>query len=123
MEGKIPNFLYRGYGNYVIQKNNKQWTWVDQKDQSVVASLGEPKGGYPFGRQIWNIHKPMCYSEHNKRNLLLTSCESDEFSCDDATCVAGDKRCNHFFDCRDKSDEKDCKMIKFAKDYKVCKLC
>ena len=41
--------------------------------------------------------------------MKLTGCR--EFTCNDGQCIAMEKRCNQFPNCRDKSDEIGCKML------------
>ena len=50
--------------------------------------------------------------------MKLTGCSDDEFTCDNGDCVHMEKRCNHVPNCRDKSDEKDCKIMAFHEGYK-----
>ena len=37
-----------------------------------------------------------------------TPCSSDQFTCDDGTCIPGYKTCDFVFDCDDSSDEQEC---------------
>ena len=43
--------------------------------------------------------------------LLWFQCEEDQFTCNDGTCIALEKRCNDIFECIDDSDEKDCETL------------
>ena len=47
--------------------------------------------------------------------LKLTGCKEDEFTCDDGQCVKTERRCDQVTgkesNCRDRSDEKGCKLI------------
>ena len=50
--------------------------------------------------------------------LLLTPCNEEEYSCDDATCIPLENRCDLKYDCLDHSDEADCQLVIIPKDYK-----
>ena len=43
--------------------------------------------------------------------LLISNCDKDQFTCDDGTCVSLERRCDKRQDCRDASDEKQCKIV------------
>ena len=49
--------------------------------------------------------------------ITFLACPSDEYTCWDGTCVKIDDVCNGKMDCNDKSDEIDCKSIKFDNAY------
>lgn len=37
------------------------------------------------------------------------TCGADEFKCDEQTCLPNSKKCDRVRDCRDGSDERDCR--------------
>ena len=43
--------------------------------------------------------------------MSLSSCDDDEFTCDDGSCINMSLKCDASVDCEDGSDEKDCKII------------
>ena len=50
----------------------------------------------------------------NMHTTVLSSwfqCEGDQFTCNDGTCIALEKRCNDIFECKDDSDENDCETL------------
>ena len=49
----------------------------------------------------------------------LTGCNEAQFTCDDGDCVSMEERCNQMPDCRDKSDELDCKILKLEDGYNL----
>ncbi|XP_037803960.1 glutamate-gated chloride channel-like [Penaeus monodon] len=49
--------------------------------------------------------------------LLLTICQSHEFTCADGSCIPKTRRCDLSLDCRDKSDESDCDRVLIPEGY------
>lgn len=43
-------------------------------------------------------------------------CRSNEFSCNDGTCIVNELRCNNKYDCHDMSDESDCDSLPTTED-------
>ena len=118
-ENGIISYDLQGYQDYLIYKDIETgaWTWVDKKEGSTIASLKNSR--FPFGRQVWQLSKPLCDSEARTKTLLITICKSHQFSCDDGSCIPIEKRCNFFYDCKDNSDENNCIIYKLSDDYEV----
>ena len=57
-----------------------------------------------------------CTNEVEKE-LKLTSCKIGKFTCDDGQCVMMEQRCNQLPECRDGSDEKNCKVLVLNEGY------
>ena len=74
----------------------------------------------PFGKQSWLVKNNVCNNGKDSAiKLLLSSCNDDQFTCDDGTCVPIEFRCDKKQDCMDISDEKECRTIAFdAERYK-----
>ena len=52
------------------------------------------------------------------RPLKLTGCNTTgQFTCNDGQCVTMEQRCNQLPDCRDRSDEKNCKVLVLEEGY------
>ena len=51
------------------------------------------------------------------KTLKLSGCADDEFTCSDGQCVKIRDRCDQILDCRDKSDEQDCKILTLKDGY------
>ena len=67
-----------------------------------------------LGPTTWQIHNDskFCSTEEiYTRTLILSSCSQDEFSCNDGSCVKMEVRCDGRMDCRDKSDEEECRYL------------
>ena len=52
-----------------------------------------------------------------EKELKLTSCKIGKFTCDDGQCVMMEQRCNQLPECRDGSDEKNCKVLVLKEGY------
>ena len=61
---------------------------------------------------MWEVGEYVCDRGNTvSLKLLLSNCDEDQFSCSDGTCIPLDNRCNKKSDCRDTSDEKQCKIV------------
>ena len=60
-----------------------------------------------------------CFSNPDSQisRLKFTSCSEHQFTCDDGQCVDIEERCDQTVDCKDTSDENDCKMLDMEKNY------
>nr|XP_045583291.1 uncharacterized protein LOC123746084 [Procambarus clarkii] len=114
----VSELIFIGYGAYHIQKVNGIWTWVNHVTNTTIAEMEEFFPDYPMGRRWWKLHQPVCNQKHGGRRLLLLSpCSYDDFTCDDATCIPLHKRCDLKYDCRDNTDELNCKLVAFPEEY------
>ena len=48
---------------------------------------------------------------------MLTKCHNGNFTCNDGQCIDREKRCDNVLDCRDESDEEECKILVLKKTY------
>ena len=55
--------------------------------------------------------------EEYTTELKLSGCKTGNFTCDDGQCVSMEQRCNQLPECRDQSDENDCKVLVLKKGY------
>ena len=76
----------------------------------------------PVGRFRWEIGNSTCNEGVTEiRTLQVSSCDPEQFTCDDGNCVPLAGRCDSVADCDDVSDEKNCKLVsldanKYLKD-------
>ena len=49
--------------------------------------------------------------------MKLTGCNYKQFTCDDGQCVKMEERCNQMTNCRDESDEFNCKVLVLKRGY------
>ncbi len=61
-----------------------------------------------WGRGIFT--KSLCFDFDFR--LSLTSCNETQFNCASAFCLSMDMRCDGRIDCLDKTDEKDCHLVR-----------
>ncbi|XP_069951720.1 uncharacterized protein [Cherax quadricarinatus] len=112
--------VFVGYGDYKILHNGTHWIWLNHQLNQTVAYLLPSTSHYPMGRQMWQLQRPVCDQKSgDSRRLLLSVCDEGEYTCDDGTCIILDHRCDLKYDCRDKSDEADCLLVRLPQDYKV----
>ena len=105
-----------------IQFNNSssQWKLTDARS-SVTAVSRATKLSYVLGKHEWTVtgdvldcHKGQPYTTY----LKLSGCRSnDQFTCSNGQCVTMEERCNQVPNCKDQSDEVDCKLLFLKKNY------
>uniref|UniRef100_A0A0P4W890 C-type lectin domain-containing protein n=1 Tax=Scylla olivacea TaxID=85551 RepID=A0A0P4W890_SCYOL len=105
--------MFMGYGAYHIKRLNDTWAWINVVTNKTIAFLLESVPDFPMGRRWWQLEQPVCEQKDGDRRLLLSPCPAGYFSCNDATCIPLPHRCDLKYDCRDNSDEYDCKRIFF----------
>lgn len=117
-QNKTDEIVFRGYGEYRIQFADKRWIWVDVTKNETIAIMDLHEPNFPMGRRNWTLVRQICKQKSGKRVLLLTHCKDNQFTCDDATCISLEKRCDLKYDCLDHSDEMNCRLISFPEGYK-----
>ena len=86
-----------------------------------MATTSARETSFILGRHKWMIHldSPECLEgEPYTAQLKMSGCITEgEFTCDDGQCVTMEQRCDQIPDCRDKSDERGCKMLVTEEGY------
>lgn len=114
----IGEITFVGYGQYHILRERGAWTWLNVVHNTTVAKMESTAPDYPMGRRWWVLERTVCGQEPGgRRQLLLSPCLPDQFSCDDATCIPLARRCDLTYDCRDNSDEADCELVAIPGGY------
>lgn len=118
----MGNLLFKGYGEYHIRKEGDEWLWVNVVKNKTLARL-DPNApmGMPMGRRVWHLESEVkvCNQMGGSRLLVLTPCENGSYTCNDATCIPIENRCDLKYDCQDHSDEEDCDLITKPANYKL----
>ena len=105
-----------------ITFNDKNKKWVlTSAGNSVRAESRAAKESYVLGRHQWTVTGDVyeCHDgQQYNTSLKLSGCNPEgQFTCDDGQCVTMVQRCNQIPNCRDKSDEVDCKLMILEKNY------
>ena len=64
-----------------------------------------------MGRKQWLLDDRKCDLSDSKTWLTFTSCNEDQFTCTDGTCIPLIYRCDLKADCLDRSDEENCRKV------------
>lgn len=114
----MGHLVFKSYGEYHIVREGGRWTWLSTVGNYTIARMEDAKLNYPMGRRWWQLEREVCHQDPGTRRLLLlTPCSPDQFTCDNALCIALEKRCDLKYDCQDRSDEFECEIVSFPKDY------
>ena len=96
-----------------------QWALSDPRLNLTAWTTASHKS-HALGKHNWTISGDKNKCSKNKDYeipLKLTACEDDEFTCDDGQCIAVEKRCDQTPQCRDESDEQNCKLLVLQRGY------
>ena len=117
------NNLVMYYGGYdsVIEYNleREMWELYVTFKPTIFAESKSLYGTLALGNQKWTIYNDTdCSSDTETKTLTLSTCTTDQFTCDEGTCIGIDLRCDGNTDCDDQSDEVGCNSLNIGKSYK-----
>ena len=93
------------YHSFVMGKSN--WFISNDKGKQVILNI------FFISYQVITCNLVLECNKGKPYNITmkLSGCADDEFTCDDGQCIQMRDRCDQILDCRDKSDEQNCKII------------
>ena len=98
-----------------IVYDRKQTIWIMTDVVTNMTGISTASAtSLILGRHSWTIKGDRGCSKDGSEyttELKMSGCQDGNFTCDNGQCVGMDKRCNQLPDCRDKSDENNCKTL------------
>ena len=85
----------------------------------MTATTKAPHKTFTLGRHNWTIRGDKGCSRDGAEStieLKMSGCQGGNFTCNDGQCVNMNQRCDQLPDCRDESDEKNCKVLVLRED-------
>ena len=107
--------MFEGNTGWVIDFDMKINKWeIKHKEFPDMKVTLKDLSRRPFGRQTWEVESYTCnYGNTQNMRLQLSACYENQFTCADGTCIPHEYRCDNKQDCKDVSDEKQCKIISY----------
>ena len=109
--GRPGTFI--GITGWTLDYSEQKSTWTihhPNYKKNTVALVDNKRR--PVGKNAWNVENYECnFGEPQVMYLQISSCEENQFTCTDGTCIDFDSRCDKKNDCIDISDEKNCRIV------------
>ena len=117
----VTKLILRGIKQTTIKFDPLPGVWMLTNAWTNTTGISNAqKVSFALGVHTWRITGDQhCHDgQPYTAQLKLTACKEDEFSCHDGLCVSMDKRCDQNLDCKDLSDEMECRMLHLPPSYK-----
>ena len=105
----------------LIEFDNNDRAWVMTDAESNVTGISRaPKESFTLGRFNWTIIGDTGCNEDGVEyttELKMSGCQEGNFTCNDGQCVSMAQRCDQLPDCRDETDENNCKVLVLKNNY------
>ena len=98
-------FSYHRYDRKALVWKATSLTFAD-----LLATSTATENSLLLGPQEWTVYNDLC-SKKRSYTLLMTGCNDDEFTCNDASCVSMAVRCDGRTDYQDGTAEAECKVF------------
>ena len=85
------------------------------------ASTRATEHPFTMGKHEWTIESDSekCRDSNlQKRLLKMSGCSEGQFTCSNGDCIMMTERCDEMLNCKDGSDEEDCKTVVLEKSYR-----
>ena len=119
VKGSLDRYgTFGGVSGWKIEYDQGEKTWKIHHSHHPHNTIKLTSSSRrPFGKKIWSVEQYTCAQGDTVPLLLqLSNCGADDYTCDDGSCVPLVKRCDKVPDCKDVSDEKQCKVVAIDKD-------
>ena len=102
--------------------SSEKWVLTDARTD-LRAETSASKMSYVLGKHEWTVTNDVysCNKGQPYTTMLkLSGCDpTGEFTCNDGQCVDMEERCNQIPNCRDESDEVDCRLLVLKSTYNM----
>jgi hypothetical protein len=121
-EGQV-RYLGDGTSMIFYNKTTLKWELHDRRDSSAKAASMALETSLLIGTQTFDfsgVPSDVCTSgsgAEKQVRVKLTSCREGQFTCSDGQCVTMEQRCDQIVQCRDESDEEDCRLLALKTSY------
>ena len=99
----------------------KQWTLsMEDSEMNTFGTSEASLVSFALGKHKWRIQNDSYECSNGSPyviELKLTGCGEGKFTCNDGQCVTMEQRCDQLANCRDKSDERRCELVKSEEGY------
>ena len=116
--------FYIGYYTSTIFYSSEEqaWLWETSKDNESIATSTSSEESLLIGTHkvdFSGVKNDKCNKdgEGHVAILKLTTCSDEQFSCNDGQCIEMEQRCDQAPNCKDKSDEVDCRLLVMESNY------
>ena len=95
------------------------WKLSDSLNKTIATTSAE-EITFTLGRHVWTIELDSVNcngGKPEKRELKMSGCQDRQFTYNTGDCVRMEERCDQMLNCKDGSDEEDCRTIVLEKSY------
>jgi hypothetical protein len=89
----------------------RQWIGKNKWFESITAISHADIDSFLLGTFTWTVNDSNCFEKELQANVSLSSCNVNEYNCEDGGCISIEYRCDGVHDCLDNSDEVDCATL------------
>ena len=102
---------FQGLTGTSITYDNEAELWIgNMADSNISITSSASHASFILGKHNWTI-KDHKQGDHYVTELKMSGCQKGEFTCNSGQCITMEERCNQKFDCRDESDERNCRVL------------
>ena len=106
--------IFYGFTGTIIRydSHNKMWNISVSHKPEVTATSKALFESLTLGNHEWEIMDDNgCKDGVEQKVLTMSTCSTDQYTCNDGLCINLDYRCDGEPNCKDKSDELGCQLI------------